>query len=76
MLSNFKNRKSKGLLALALLSATGAANAALPTALTDALSSIQTDGTALIEAGWPVFVAITGGLILIKLGKKVIGKVT
>lgn len=72
----FKNGKSKALAAFSLLAVTGAANAALPTALTDALTSIQTDGTALITAGWPVFVAITGGLILIKLGKKVIGKVT
>ncbi len=61
---------------IALASLTGAANAALPTAATDAITAIQTDGTAMVEAGWPVVVAILGGLILIKLFKKVISKVT
>jgi hypothetical protein len=74
MLSKLKSKLGLGL--GVTVAGTGAANAALPTALTDALTQIQTDGTALIDAGWPVFVAITGGLILIKLGKKVIGKVT
>lgn len=64
---------------LALFAAAGAsasASAALPTALTDAITAIQTDGAALIDAGWPVFVAITGGLIFMKLGKKVINRAT
>jgi len=61
--------------ALLGLSAAGA-NAALPTAASDAITAVQTDGAAMITAGWPVAVAIVGGLVLIKLFKKVIGKVT
>lgn len=49
---------------------------ALPTEATDAITAVQTDGQALIDAGWPVVVAITGGLILIKLFKKVILRTT
>ncbi len=72
----FSKMKKFGLAALALVGGTGAANAALPTAATDAITAIQTDGTAMIEAGWPVAVAIFGGLIIIKLFKKVLTKVT
>ncbi len=68
--------KNKVLLALMALMATSSAFAALPTALTDAITAIEADGTALISAGWPVFVAITGGLVLMKLGKKVISRAT
>jgi len=50
--------------------------AALPTAASDAITAVQTDGAAMITAGWPVAVAIVGGLVLIKLFKKVVGKVT
>lgn len=52
------------------------AHAALPTAASDAITAVQTDGAAMITAGWPVAVAIVGGLVLIKLFKKVVGKVT
>jgi hypothetical protein len=45
--------------------------AALPTAATDALTTVQTDGLALIAAAWPVVAALVGGMILIGLFKKV-----
>lgn len=48
----------------------GAAHAALPTGATDAFTTIQTDGLALIDLAWPVAVAITGGFILLKLFKR------
>ena len=59
---------------VALLSVT--ASATVPTAATDAITAVQTDGTALIDAGWPVAAALVGGLILIKLFKKVMSKVS
>ena len=68
--------KAKALVAAGVLSVSTGASAALPTGATDALTSIQTDGSALIDAGWPIVVAITGGMILIKLFKKVVGRVT
>ena len=61
---------------VALLGLAAGANAALPTAASDAITAVQTDGAAMITAGWPVAVAIVGGLVLIKLFKKVVGKVT
>lgn len=45
--------------------------AAVPTAATDALTAVQTDGMALIDAAWPVVAALVGGMILIGLFKKV-----
>ncbi len=45
--------------------------AALPTAATGALTAVQTDGLALIDAAWPVVAALVGGMILIGLFKKV-----
>jgi len=61
---------------VSLLGLAAGANAALPTAASDAITAVQTDGAAMITAGWPVAVAIVGGLVLIKLFKKVVGKVT
>ncbi|HSD40091.1 MAG TPA: major coat protein [Rhodocyclaceae bacterium] len=52
------------------------AQAVLPTEVTGAFTSVQTDGTSMISAGWPVLVAITGGLILMGVFKKVISKAT
>lgn len=52
------------------------AHAALPVAVTDALTSFKTDATDLITAGWPVLVAVFGGMVLMKLFKKVGNKAT
>jgi major coat protein len=52
------------------------AAAAIPAEATTAIAGVQTDGEAMIAAGWPVVAAIVGGLILIKLFKKVMGKVS
>lgn len=62
--------------ALPALALAAPAFAAVPEALEDALTAIQTDGVAVQALGWPVFVAIVGGFVLFKLAKKVIGKVT
>ncbi|MEY8216281.1 MAG: major coat protein [Colwellia sp.] len=72
----FKNSKSKGAVLVGLMALTGSASAAIPAEATTAITGVQTDGLAMISAGWPVVAAITGGLILIKLFKKVISKVS
>lgn len=59
-----------------LLTASGAAVAAVPAAATDAITTIQTDGLAIINAVWPVLAAITGGLVLMKLFKKAVSRAT
>lgn len=61
---------------LAAATASAAATAEVPAAATAAITGIQTDGTAMIDAGWPVAAALVGGFILIKLFKKVMGKVS
>jgi TRAP-type C4-dicarboxylate transport system permease small subunit len=49
--------------------------AALPSAATDAFTTLQTDGLALINAAWPVVGAIVVGFILIKLFRRAANKV-
>lgn len=49
--------------------------AALPTEATDAMTSLSTDGLAMINAGWPVAAVLVGGLIMIGIFKKVAKKV-
>jgi hypothetical protein len=60
---------------LMVLMVAGEASAALPAAATTALTSLQTDGLALIDAAWPVIAAIVVGFIIIKLFKKAANKV-
>lgn len=57
-------------LALASVSA----HAELPAAATTALTAVQTDGLAMIDAGWPVLGAIVVGFVLMKLFKRVVSK--
>lgn len=63
-------------LGVGLTAGMSSAFAALPTEATAALTAVQTDGVAMINAGWPVAGAIVGGLILIKLFKKVASRVS
>ena len=51
-------------------SAFQAAMAALPTAATDAITSVDTDAAALITAIWPIVVTVTVGFVLIKLFRR------
>lgn len=51
------------------------AHAALPSAATDAFTTLQSDSSSLIEAAWPVVAAITVGFVLISLFKRAAGKV-
>lgn len=49
--------------------------AALPVSATTALTDVQTDGLALIDAVWPVVAAITIGFVILKLFKRGVNKV-
>ena len=75
MFNRFKN-KAVAFVTFAVVLGASTANAALPVEATTAITGVQTDGLAMIAAGWPVVAAIVGGLILIKLFKKVMGKVS
>ncbi|WP_295720421.1 major coat protein [uncultured Halovibrio sp.] len=44
--------------------------------MSDAFSTLQTEAGSMIDSAWPVLIAITGGLILMKLGKKVMNRAT
>ena len=61
--------------AAASLSLVGEAFAALPPSVGSAMTSIQTDGMALIDLAWPVVAALVGGFVLIKLFKRAASKV-
>lgn len=54
----------------------GSAMAELPTAATAAMTGLETDAGSMLDAGWPIAVAVVGGLLLFKLFKKVTGKAT
>lgn len=73
----FKNMQAKAaVVAAVLLGASTSAMAALPTEVTGAFTQVKTDGEEMISAGWPILLAVTGGIILMKLFKRVIGKST
>jgi hypothetical protein len=61
---------------LALSAFSAASFAEVPAAATSAFTAVQTDGLALIDAGWPVLTAIVGGFVVIKLFKKIVNKAT
>lgn len=52
------------------------AHAALPTAVDTAFTDFQANATALIDKGWPLLIAVFGGMVLMKLFKKVGNKAT
>lgn len=54
----------------------GSALAELPTEVTAAFTAVKTDGASMIALGWPVVTAVVGGLLLIKLFKKVASRST
>lgn len=62
--------------AVAALLASVSAHAALPTVVSDAITSFQTDTVSLINLGWPFLIAVFGGMLLMKLFKKVANKAT
>lgn len=59
----------------ALLTVTGLAAAALPAGISSGLSTVQSDGLALIDLIWPVVLALFGGMVLFKLFKRAGSKI-
>lgn len=74
MLKKFATKAAA--VAVTLLAVSTSAMAELPTAVTGAFTQVKTDGESMITAGWPILLAVTGGIILMKLFKRVIGKST
>lgn len=76
MNKQFRNvARTAGLAVTSALAVVGSAQAALPASVTSAMTSIQTDGMALIDLAWPVIAALVGGFVLIKLFKRAASKV-
>ena len=71
-----RNRYAQAGVGFSLIMAAGAANATTPTAAQTAMTSLQTEGEAMIDAAWPVVTALTVGFIAIKLFKKSASKAT
>jgi hypothetical protein len=73
----FGSVKNKAAVAGALaLGAVVPAYAALPTAVDTAFTDFQSNAVALIDKGWPLLIAVFGGMVLMKLFKKVGNKAT
>lgn len=53
-----------------------ASYAALPQAATEAIESLKTDGSAMVQAFWPVIVGVVVGLALMGIFKKGVSKAT
>lgn len=70
-----KNNVSKIIVGFALALFGASAYAALPAVIGTSLTTVQTDGLALIDLVWPVVGAVTGGFILFKLFKRGTSKI-
>lgn len=60
----------------AAVSVSSSVFAAIPVEATTAFTTMETDGAAMIGDGWPILVAVTGGLILMGIFKKVLSRAT
>lgn len=60
----------------AALSVSSQVFAAIPVEATAAFTAMETDGGAMVGDGWPILVAVTGGLILMGIFKKVLSRAT
>ena len=65
-----KNQKIAGIFSGMLLTVGVNAQAALPTAATDAFTSISGNVTDVLAAIWPIAALSVGGFVLLKLFKK------
>lgn len=74
MIENAKKIAQRVAVAGSLMLAAAAAHAELPTAATAAFTTVASDAGAMLDAGWPVLVGITGGFVLMKLFKKVVSR--
>lgn len=69
-------KKSLSAVVVSLAVVASSAQAALPTAVDTAITGFQSDATSLIDKGWPLMIAVFGGLLIMKLFKKVANKAT
>lgn len=53
----------------------GAALAEVPAVVGTTITGLQTDALAMVDLMWPFVLAVAGGILLIKIGKRVINKV-
>lgn len=51
------------------------AQAAVPEALTNAITGVSTDATSLMDSATPVVFGIAAAFVLWKIGKRVLGKI-
>ncbi|MGR8934844.1 MAG: major coat protein [Gammaproteobacteria bacterium] len=58
---------------LVLLATAGAANAALPAAVTAAFTDLNDDAMALVDLAWTVLIPITIAFIILRLFKRATG---
>lgn len=72
-----QNMKTRAAVAVTLaMGAAASAHAALPAAVDTAFTDFQANAVALIDKGWPLLIAVFGGMVLMKLFKKVGNKAT
>jgi len=74
MFEKLKTGVQRGAIGAGLLALTASAHAELPTAVTGAFTTVQADAGDMLDAGWPLLVAITVGFVLMKLFRKVVSK--
>lgn len=60
----------------ALALAVSAAQAAVDPAVDAMFTTMTADATSSLAKGWPIFGVITGGFVVYKIIKKVVGKAT
>lgn len=61
-------------LGLSMAAVSGAAVAALPAGIATGITALETDALALIDLIWPFVIAMAGGMLIIKIFKRVITK--
>lgn len=64
----------QSLIAMAMLSIAGAANAALPAAIGTGITALQEDVLDLVDLVWPFVLAVSFAVLLFKFYKRVINK--
>lgn len=61
--------------AASLTMAAGSAFAALPSGVGTGITSIETDGLAMVDLIWPVIISLVGAVVIMKLFKRFVNKV-
>lgn len=60
---------------IAMALGVSSAQAAVPEALTTAITGVSTDATSLMDSATPVVFGIAAAFVLWKIGKRVLGKI-